>query len=226
MNILATVSAIRYYPYYWYPALSPALMHGLSAGSSDHAGSQRKKNNCRYNNFLNSFILKFLCTITIVCQCAYTQILITELYRDPPGSESSLCGGASHEFIEILNIGTDTFKINNLFITDGMESDSVIPLREKLSMHPKCIYNRRFICPGQFALILDPDYSEALIEMVAHSYKDIQCYWVIRRLKWLVFRDGVVLIRSKRRRLNRKLLIIQIRFNLLLQENNFGFGIK
>jgi hypothetical protein len=112
-------------------------------------------------NVLGRFIIG---TLFLTVKIGITQeIVITELYRDPPGAESALCGGASHEFVEFLNIGIDTFWIDNLFLSDGMESDSIIPLKKAPSFHQNCIINRKYLCPGQFALILDPDYSELSI---------------------------------------------------------------
>jgi len=93
----------------------------------------------------------------------FCEILITEINRDPKGPESDLCAGASHEFVEITNLGPDTFTIDSLFISDGTESDQVInivPLGA--SAHPDCIYNSKYLPPGKTALIMDRDYEKAV----------------------------------------------------------------
>lgn len=101
----------------------------------------------------------FLNLLTLSCVLpTFSEIVITELQRDPAGSESSLCGGLSHEFVEITNFGPETLFISNLFITDGNESDSIIPCNAANSAHQHCIYGKRLLTPGQTALILDPDY--------------------------------------------------------------------
>ena len=91
-------------------------------------------------------------------------VVISELHRDPFGSESAMPGGRSHEFIEITNLGADTFFIDSLFISDGVESDSVIAMRSKIPGHEQCLVQQRFLAPGQVALILDPDYAHAAQE--------------------------------------------------------------
>ncbi|MFW5812810.1 MAG: lamin tail domain-containing protein [Fibrobacterota bacterium] len=89
-------------------------------------------------------------------------VVITEVHRDPVGRESDIPGGRSHEFVEIANLGKDTFCLGNLFLTDGMDADSVIPFENPLAGHDDCIFNVGCISPGGVALILDRDYEEAL----------------------------------------------------------------
>jgi hypothetical protein len=92
----------------------------------------------------------------------HSETLITEILRDPAGSESSLCGGESHECVEITNFGPESLFISNLFITDGNEADSIISCNSVLPGHENCLYGRKFLSPGQSALILDPDYRLAI----------------------------------------------------------------
>lgn len=91
---------------------------------------------------------------------ATDKIIITEILKDPAGKETEIPGGKSHEFIEILNLGADTFVIKDLFLSDGSSVDSVIPWQNALSWHSNCCFNRDYITPGQFALILDRDYAQ------------------------------------------------------------------
>jgi hypothetical protein len=90
------------------------------------------------------------------------QVLITEIQRNPAGAESASPGGLSHEFVEITNFGADTFSIDSLFLTDGVESDAIIAWPDSLPPHPDCITGVRVLVPGQTACILDPDYSSAV----------------------------------------------------------------
>lgn len=102
--------------------------------------------------------LFFLLLILCVSVPAKTRIAITEVLKDPVGLESECPGGKSHEFVEFVNLGPDTFRIDSLFLSDGSTVDSVIPWQFPLSWHPNCCFNRDYLLPGQFALILDRDY--------------------------------------------------------------------
>ena len=88
-------------------------------------------------------------------------ICITEVLKDPIGLESAPGGGKSHEFVEMTNFGTDTFFIDSLFVSDGVESDGVISFTSLLSYHNNCLINTSKIPPGYTAVILDPDYALA-----------------------------------------------------------------
>jgi hypothetical protein len=90
------------------------------------------------------------------------KIIISELYRDPLGTETSLGGGLSHEFIELTNISTDTFYIDSMLITDGTQADSVVPWNTELAGHGQCVFGKNYLLPSQCALILDPDYEAAI----------------------------------------------------------------
>lgn len=89
-------------------------------------------------------------------------LIITELYRNPDGLESALCGGKSHEFVEIINPGPDTFFVDNFFLSDGSETDSVFPFGMAIGGHDSCVADQPFLAPGQIGLILDSDYKIAV----------------------------------------------------------------
>lgn len=89
---------------------------------------------------------------------AYTDIIISEVLKNPEGNEGDCPGGKSHEFIELYNVGTDTLSIQDIFISDGTAIDSVIPWIKPIDWHKNCRFGRYCIPPGQFALILDRDY--------------------------------------------------------------------
>lgn len=67
--------------------------------------------------------------------------------RNPEGLESAIPGGKSHEFIELVNLSSDTFVIDSLSLTDGVIVDSLISRTSD-----------RYLIPGDVVLILDPDY--------------------------------------------------------------------
>jgi hypothetical protein len=103
------------------------------------------------------------------CLCpVFSQVIITELQRDPAGGESSMPGGASHEFIEITNLGIDTASLDSLCLSDGVESDTVVPWPSALPIHADCIVGSAILPPGRTALILDRDYPAA-VDSVASS---------------------------------------------------------
>lgn len=119
-----------------------------------HAGPG--KLNGSHSVLVNLVILFYPCIV-------FSQnLLITELYRNPYGSESALCGGMSHEFIELTNFGTDTFFLSNIFLSDGNETDSVLPFGVAINGHDSCIIDQAYIAPGQTGLILDSDYKLAV----------------------------------------------------------------
>ncbi|HEX3020363.1 MAG TPA: lamin tail domain-containing protein [Chitinispirillaceae bacterium] len=111
---------------------------------------------------LHHSVLVNLVMLFYPCLLFSQKLIITELYRNPVGTESALCAGMSHEFIEITNIGTDTLFISNLFLSDGNEADSILPFDIQLVDHDSCISGQSFIAPGQIGLILDPDYQKAI----------------------------------------------------------------
>ncbi|MFP4164221.1 MAG: lamin tail domain-containing protein [Chitinispirillaceae bacterium] len=103
-----------------------------------------------------------VCITAVFIQVQALGVVITEVHRDPLGRESDLPGGRSHEFVEITNLGKAAFCIDRLFLTDGMDADSVIPFGEPLEEHENCRFNARCIPPGKVAVVLDRDYRVAL----------------------------------------------------------------
>ncbi len=99
------------------------------------------------------------------------RVIVSELYRDPPGTENDTRGGGgSHEFIELTNLGPDTFFIDSLFITNGSEADSVTQETSPIAAHTNCRYATRKLEPGGVALILDPDYRTAVTADPARAF--------------------------------------------------------
>lgn len=108
-------------------------------------------------------IHRFAVLVTAVfIQAHALGVVITEVHRDPAGRESDIPGGQSHEFVEITNFGKDTFCLGNLFLTDGIDADTVIFFENPLTGHDDCSFNTFCLPPGKVAVILDRDYEKAL----------------------------------------------------------------
>jgi hypothetical protein len=104
-------------------------------------------------------VLFFLCCFY---SASIAQLIVSEIYRDPPGTESAIGGGASHEFVEITNLGPTSVKVDSLFITNGLESDSLIAVRDTIPGHENYIYAADELPPGAIALCIDPDYTDVV----------------------------------------------------------------
>jgi hypothetical protein len=70
------------------------------------------------------------------------QIILSEIMFNPCGSEHH------NEFVEIVNTGADTVRLHGWRIGDGSDSDHIIDAGSGLNLGP-----------GQYGLILDPDYT-------------------------------------------------------------------
>ncbi len=90
--------------------------------------------------------MKFqLVLFVLVCSLS-AQFFISEIERNPIGSESAAPGGKSHEYIELVNLSSDTFTIDSLSIFDGVTEDQLVSIDDTL------------LLPGKVLLILDKDY--------------------------------------------------------------------
>ena len=122
---------------------------------------------CRQKNRLLAAVLSLSCAVFSL----QGTVIVSELYRDPPGTESdTMGGGGSHEFIELTNLGPDTFFIDALFVTNGIEADSVIPETAAIKSHENCRYNSTVLAPGMIAVILDPDYRTAVAADTSRAF--------------------------------------------------------
>ncbi len=117
-------------------------------------------------------VVLFNMLVSVTADCQGYSLVISELYRDPPGAENTLGGGVSHEFIEITNISHDTVLLDHLLLTDGSDVDSVIPWPGMLRGCDSCCVESMRLAPSQRALILDRDYDAAV-------YADGQCAFAI-----------------------------------------------
>jgi hypothetical protein len=140
--------------------------------------------------------------------------VVTEMLKNPVGGSSDMPGDASHEFIEITNMGTDTFFIDSLFLFDNpMGVDSVMAWdtlkHGLLPTHARCIFNCPTLVPGKSAVILDPDYITAIaISPVSSLPIDSgTIIWTIDDNAFgndgLSDNDGVALFKGTRKSINR-----------------------
>jgi len=109
-----------------------------------------------------SFTICFLFNICfVIASFSYNSpIRITEILRDPIGNYSECPGDQCHEFVEILNISTDTFFIKDIFLTTDNESvDSLISWNQPISKS-NVITEQSFLLPGQIGIILDRDFED------------------------------------------------------------------
>lgn len=103
-------------------------------------------------------ITSLIIIITVISLQGADLVAFTEILKDPRGNENTCPGGLSHEFIELINLGGDTFFIDDIFICDGKTVDSLIPWSSVIPQHTQCIYSQAYLCPGECAVILDRDY--------------------------------------------------------------------
>lgn len=117
-----------------------------------------KKRTTHYHaDFVFFVILFFLCAPT------RGQIIISEVMANPAGTETTIPGGDSNEFIELFNAGTTAVNISGWTFADNDAVDGIVPGENRwgsnLPSRPG-IYNTTIIPPGGFALILDPEYTD------------------------------------------------------------------
>jgi len=89
-------------------------------------------------------------------------IAITELLRNPSGSESHIPGGRSHEFVEFANIGSTVLSLEGLYLQDGADEDSLTLFSALAGHHPNCRTSAEALQPGDIAVVLDRDYDSAM----------------------------------------------------------------
>jgi hypothetical protein len=91
-------------------------------------------------------------------------IAITEILKNPLGGESAMPGGASHEYVEIANLGSDTLRIDSLFLSDGVDADSIVPWVDRYGILPACVSSARFLPPGRIGLVIDRQYDSVVVQ--------------------------------------------------------------
>lgn len=148
------------------------------------------------------FVLAAIFCVLYVQSAPY--IVISEILKDPVGAETVTPGGKSHEFVEIANLGSDTFFLRNIFLFDGTEADSIIPWATPLAKHPDCRYGVSYLAPGKIGLILDRDYASAPLSSIfsIDSGTVIFCVDDADLGNTLSEDDGVAIFRGTRRRID------------------------
>jgi hypothetical protein len=148
-----------------------------------------------------SYIFIFLILLLYSSEIFAQKVIISEIMRDPIGSESAIPGGKSNEYVEITNFGPETLSLSDLFISNGVTVDSIRAFTEYKSENPKSLCNETILVPGKSAVILDQEYlfpqnifrypiaSDAVILTVNH----------INLLDGITENDGVILFRGTRK---------------------------
>ena len=116
-----------------------------------------------------AWLLRRLLPLLLIGTNVSARLVITEIYRDPPGTETALGGGGSHEFIELTNLGPDTIPLEGIWITNGRGADTVMAVEDTIPGHHG-IYNAEQLEPGEIAVILDPDYRAAVSQDSRRSF--------------------------------------------------------
>ncbi|MBN2363022.1 lamin tail domain-containing protein [candidate division WOR-3 bacterium] len=99
-----------------------------------------------------------LCSETLVAE----QIVINEVMANPRGSESVQGSpGDRNEFIELFNDSSDPYDISKLLISDGDATDVIIAWNDTSLMAQNVIWGSTILQPGNFAVILDPEYTDS-----------------------------------------------------------------
>ena len=158
-------------------------------------------------------IPRILCLLFAAAASLPAQMIISEIYRDPPGTVDKIGGDASHEFIEIINLGADTIRLDSVFITNGIEADSLVAIHDTLPGYEACRYGIRLLPPGAISVILDPDYRKALNDRtlsrlpIAAGTVLLECGDAQFGASGLAADHGVLLYRGTRTRIDSVLCI-------------------
>lgn len=108
-----------------------------------------------------SFFLLYFLGLQLLAGALHTStadVRISEIMRDPLGNESVIGGGKSNEFVEFTNFGPETLALGNLFISNGITVDSIIPFAAFTTECTSCKCTATILAPGHAALIFDKEY--------------------------------------------------------------------
>ena len=94
----------------------------------------------------------------IIFSAASGEVVINEVMSNPAGSESSIPGGDSDEFIELYNTGEDTVDLSGYSFSDGDATDDILPWTLPGLIDTDVTTGTSFLPPGGYAVILDPEY--------------------------------------------------------------------
>lgn len=106
---------------------------------------------------LNLYFCKILVFLIFIIFPAFSQInlKISEVMRNPVGSETEIPGGRSHEYIEVVNLGDESIILAGMKIFDGLVIDEIIEISANTISQGLC--GVRELKPGQIGLILDKE---------------------------------------------------------------------
>jgi len=98
---------------------------------------------------------RILICVVFVIFPVFSQLKVSEVMRNPIGSETEAPGGRSHEYIEVVNLGDDAMNLVGMKIFDGVVFDEIIEIpRGTISQGLSGV---RELKSGQIGLILDRD---------------------------------------------------------------------
>lgn len=101
------------------------------------------------------FCKKVLFFVIFVIFSAFSQLKISEVMRNPVGSETAIPGGRSHEYIEVVNLGDEAINLVGMKIFDGVVFDEIIEIPK--GTISEGISGVGELKAGQIGLILDRD---------------------------------------------------------------------
>ena len=108
---------------------------------------------------------KNLCLGIFFLMCTFLHlqaqsIVINEVMSNVKGSDSGVGSpGDRNEFVELYNASLDTVDLSLYRVSDIDAMDAIIVWEDTLLADPDAIYGTTLLPPGEFAIILDPEYT-------------------------------------------------------------------
>ncbi|TES90983.1 MAG: lamin tail domain-containing protein [Candidatus Cloacimonadota bacterium] len=94
-------------------------------------------------------------------QASAAGLVINEVMSNVRGSDSGLgTPGDRNEFIEIFNASDDTIDLSLYRVSDMDAVDDIIAWTDTLLLDPDAVYGATHLPPGEYSVILDPEYIE------------------------------------------------------------------
>ncbi len=98
----------------------------------------------------------------VFSQICASDIVINEVMSNVKGSDSGVGSpGDRNEFVEIVNISKDTIDLSLFQVSDLDAVDDIIVWTDALINDPDVIFGTTLLLPGGYAVILDPEYTDA-----------------------------------------------------------------
>ncbi len=102
-------------------------------------------------------------SIFLLCLSIFANPVINEIYDNPNGGASDIPGDDSNEFIELYNCGDEAVDLAGWIIDIAGTTDDIQLFDDPSGFNdPDAILDNTTLLPGEFALILDPEYVDPL----------------------------------------------------------------